>query len=195
MALNKDPVFAPHAAPSSAHTSDRTNLPKRSPRLYIRYTVSDPSSLDPNTTLTCPFDVPSNTPNPVPNNTPIEPTEEFKNPAKNIIEVIPYLTSSMSNEPEMVLLQLAELRQELKVAGSIYQFAIPHPRKYLLRVVIVLIKLLTRHLQYHLSFLPTPLNHLDPDKRDTTASAAHRDFTSELLLYIASSKYPSIFPP
>ena len=58
------------------------------------------------TTRPHPSTTPINTPTPVPINTPTKPTESFKNAVNNIIEAIPYLTTSMSYNHEMVLLQL-----------------------------------------------------------------------------------------
>ena len=71
----------------------------------------------------------------------------------------------------------------------------PHPSKYLLHAITSPIKLLIMHLQYHLSFLTTPLNHLDPDERATTAAATHRDSTNELIISTDYITVPSIFPP
>ena len=69
----------------------------------------------------------------------------------------------MSYDPETALLQLAQLRQELKVSASTYKSDVPHTIKYLLNTVTNPIKLLTWHLQDHLYFIPTPLIHLDLD--------------------------------
>ena len=71
----------------------------------------------------------------------------------------------------------------------------PHPRKFLLCPINALINLLPGHLQYHPSFLPTPLNHPDPDKCATPTAATHRYSTNEILLYTAYSTVPIIFPP
>ena len=107
MTFNKDPSLTPHAAPPPAPTTGGTTSPKLSP----------------------PSDVCSTAPYHVYVNTPIEPTEAFKNTVKDIIEAISYITASMSYEPETVLLQLAELWQELKFASSAYKFSMPYPNK------------------------------------------------------------------
>ena len=78
-------------------------------------------------TLALPSSIPSNTPTLVPTNTSIDPTMALKNTVNDIIEAIPYLTASMSYEPETVLLRLAELWKELKLAASAYQAVVPHP--------------------------------------------------------------------
>ena len=83
-------------------------------------TVSDSSSLYPTTTIPHPYTVSTNTTTPVPNNTPIEPVEAFKNSVNEIIEDILYISAYISYELKTVLLQLAELRKELKVATSTY---------------------------------------------------------------------------
>ena len=82
MTFNKDPSLTPHAAPPPAPTTGGTTSPKLSP----------------------PSDVCSTAPYHVYVNTPIEPTEAFKNTVKDIIEAISYITASMSYEPETVLL-------------------------------------------------------------------------------------------
>ena len=89
-----------------------------------------------------------------------------------------------------MLLQLVKLRQQLKVAVSNYQAAVPHLRKYLLHNITALKKILSRHLQDHPFLTTTPLIHLDPDKRATTTAS-----TNELLLSTDSSTVPSILPP
>ena len=95
----------------------------------VRSTVSDPSYLDPTTTIDHLSTVPNKNPTPLPIYTLIEPTGAFKNAVNDIIEAIPYLTTSMSYEPEMTILQLEEPCQELKVAASTYQISMPHPIK------------------------------------------------------------------
>ena len=62
--------------------------------------------------------------------------------------------------PKTVIIQLTRLWQELKFAVSTFQSSLPRLIKYLLCAFIVPSKLLTRHLQYHPYFLPTPLIHL-----------------------------------
>ena len=70
-----------------------------------------------------------------------------------------------------------------------------YPIKYFHRAVTSLIKLLTRHLQYHSSFLPTPPIRLDIDECANTSAATHRDSTNELLLSTDSITVPIILPP
>ena len=55
-------------------------------------------------TLALPAGVPIHICTPVYTNTPIEPTQAFNNFVNDIIETIPYLTSSMSYEPKTFLL-------------------------------------------------------------------------------------------
>ena len=69
----------------------------------------------------------------------------------------------MYYETKTVLLQLAELQQELKVSVGTYLATVSYPIKYILHTITAPIKLLTRHLQEHLSFITTPLIQLDPD--------------------------------
>ena len=49
----------------------------------------------------------------MPTNTPIEPTNVHKNSVNDIIDAIPYLTSSISYKPEIVILKLEELYQKI----------------------------------------------------------------------------------
>ena len=93
-------------------------LPKLSPPLGERSTVSDPSGLYPTTKFSLTYDFPSHSRTPVHTNKPIDPYEAFKNVVNKIIEDITLLTVLMSYETEKVLLQLEELLQELKVAAS-----------------------------------------------------------------------------
>ena len=58
-----------------------------------------------------------------------------------------------------------------------------------------LIKLLTRHLEDHPYFIPTPLIHLDRYEIATTSTAKYRQSTNKLILTTASSTAPIIFPP
>ena len=82
-------------------------LPERSPPFDVSPTVSYPPNIDPTTTDLA--DAAFN--NPMPTNTQIEPTEAFSNSVKDVIDAITFLAAFISYKPEMVLLQLVELRQ------------------------------------------------------------------------------------
>ena len=161
----------------------------------VSSTVSEPSDLDPRTTLALISAFLRNTSTPVPTNTPIDPTKVFKNTVNKIVKDVPYLTASMYYQPEMVPLELAELHQEPKVTDSTYQTAVPHPRKYLLCAITAPLMFFIRNLQKHLYFLITPLNHIDPEERATNGVATHRDSTNAVLLYTALKIAPRILPP
>ena len=96
-------------------------------------------------------------------NTPVDTTDEFKIVVNNIIEIINYLTAPICYEPETVLLQAEELRQELKGADLTYQAVVTHTSKYLLPTITILFKILTNHLNYHQSHTTTAL-HIIPDE-------------------------------
>ena len=64
--------------------------------------------------------------------TPLGPIEELKTPFNEIIEAIPLITYPMYYETKIVLLQIEELRQELKDAASNYKAATHNMRKLLL---------------------------------------------------------------
>ena len=100
MTSKKYLVFTPRTALPPAPTAGKTTSPKCSLPSDVNFIVSDPSGLDPTTAHT-------------------HTTDEFQNVVNNIVEAIPYLTASMSYDPETVLLKLVELRQEFKVSASI----------------------------------------------------------------------------
>ena len=134
MNFKKYPSFMLHTnlTPGPAHTTGGITLPKFSPPLDFRSTVSDPYDLGPTTNIPHPSTFTNNNYTPVPINTQIEPTEVFKNSFNKVIEAIQYLTTSISYRPEIVLFQLVELHQEIKFAASTYQASVPLPRKYFL---------------------------------------------------------------
>ena len=106
MNFKKYPSFMLHTnlTPGPAHTTGGITLPKFSPPLDFRSTVSEPFILDQNTTLARHSTLHSNTPIPI--NTLIEITEVFKNSVNNIIVEIPCLTAYMSYKYGSVILQL-----------------------------------------------------------------------------------------
>ena len=97
MNLNKKTVFTPYTYPSPAPSVDGADTTKISSPSDIRSTVSDPSSIYPTTTALL-YAIPINTLTPVHTNTPMEPTEVFKNDVNHIIEAITYLADYMSYE-------------------------------------------------------------------------------------------------
>ena len=56
------------------------------------------------------------------------------------------------------------------------------------------LKLLTRHLQDQLYFIPTPLINIVPDKLATTSADTNRESINELLISSDSIKLTNIFP-
>ena len=170
MVIMKDLAFTPNVTPNPAPTAGGKTSPKHSPPLDVRSTVSDP----------------------VPINTPIEPTEVFKNTVNDIIEAIPYLADSMFYRTKALLLLMVELHQELKVAASNYQAVVPNPRKYPLHAVTALIKP-SRGTFRTTYTLPTPLIHLDTKKCATMADANHIDSINELLLSTGYITVTNIF--
>ena len=97
MTSKKEPVFTPHVSPVPVPTLVGMDLHKHSPPSDVRSTVSDPSSIYPTTTALL-YAIPINTLTPVHTNTPMEPTEAFKNDVNHIIEAITYLADYMSYE-------------------------------------------------------------------------------------------------
>ena len=108
---------------------------------------------------------------------------------------LPVVTSRPYYGPETTLIQLESLKMLLQVASSAYPSNIPYSNDHLLDSYALLVKLLTRHLQDHPSFITTLPNHLEPDKRATTAAATHMESTNKLLLSTASITLPRILPP
>ena len=155
--------------------------------------------LDPTTNFSLPSAVLSYATIHVPNNTPIGQTEAFKAVIYDILEAIPFLAAPISYEPEIVLIRLAELWQELKVAAFTYQGAMPHTNKYLLHGITSLINILNRHFQDQPSLPTTLLNYHDPGENATAVVGAHRDSTDKLPPYLfLSTAYiavPRIFRP
>ena len=147
MTFKKDSLFTHYAVP--APTTGGMTSPKYSPTLDVRSIVSDPSSLNPTPNFAYNSTLPINTPTHMPINTILERTEALKIPVNDTVETISYLTAYMSYEPKTVLLQLAQLRKELNIDNSTYQASVPHPIKYLLRMVTYPIKLIIRHLRGH----------------------------------------------
>ena len=200
MTSKKKPALKIHSNPVPVPTTGGTIPPKLSPSLDVRSTLSYPSGIYLMTTLDPLYTVPRNTPTPVPINPPIEPTDALKTVANNIIKAIPLLTAPISHELETVLLQLSETRKELKVMTSTYQATMPHTRKYLLRAITTIIKLLTIHLQDHPLLPTTHMNHLEPYECNTTTAATHRDSTNNtpppprLIISKSSSSVPRISP-
>ena len=68
--------------------------------------------------MTILVDVPSNTPIPDATNTPVDPTEAFKNTVSDVTEALPFIISPIPYEPETVLLHLEDLKQELIDAAA-----------------------------------------------------------------------------
>ena len=186
-------LLTPHTALAPEPTAGGTTFPKHFPPLGARSTASYPYGLEQTTTNPHPSTPPNITLTPVTISTPIQPTEAFKTPLNDIIGVITYLTNSMSYGPKMVLLKLEKLRQKIIFYASTYQYALPHPIKYLLRTITDPIKFLIRNLQNHPYFLPTPLIHLDTDEHATDVTN-HIESTNKLILHTASIKVPSISP-
>ena len=60
--------------------------------------------------------------------TPLDPTTDFKTFVNKIIGAITLIAAPMSYEPKTVLLQLEELRKELKDDASNYQAHVSNPR-------------------------------------------------------------------
>ena len=116
---------------------------KRYPPLDVRSTVSKPLSQKPTTLLVA---VPSKTSNPDDTNTPVDPTEAFKNIFSDITESLPFLISTISYEPRTMFLQLEDVKQGLIIAAATYKAAVPHQKKALLLDINVPIKFLTHHL-------------------------------------------------
>ena len=83
----------------------------------------------------------------------------------------------MSYEPEKVLLQMEELRQELKDSSSNYQASVPHPIKYRLHAMTAPLNILARHLKDHQYHPATALN-LNPDLKSEADLKPHRFQTS-----------------
>ena len=126
--------------------------------LYVRSNVSNPSGKDPPITLSIYDSVPIRTPTPITTNTFVDPNEKLKTVTNGIIEAIPSLISPIYYEPETVLLQLEELKQELIYAAANYKVTLPHPKKYHMLVIDALIKIFSRHLWDHQSYPSTSLN-------------------------------------
>ena len=84
-------------------------------------------------------------------------------------------------------------------ATSTCQAAVPHTRKYILRMITSPVKLRTRHLQDHPPLLDTAVNHIEPAEHNYAAFTYQRDSTNELhprlLLSTDSSTVSRIFPP
>ena len=71
MISNKKPAFMPHYDPVPEPTTGGTTSPKRYLPLDVRYNVSDPSCIYPNTTLPITYEVTRKNPTHVPTNRPI----------------------------------------------------------------------------------------------------------------------------
>ena len=76
MTSKRKTASTPNADLVPAPTAGDSDPNKRSPPLYVRSTVSNPSSQDPTTILVA---VPINTTIPDANKNPVDPNEAFKN--------------------------------------------------------------------------------------------------------------------
>ena len=88
MTSKKEPMFTLHATFVPVPNMGWIDPPKPSPLSGVSSTVSEPSGLYPKSTA-LPYYLPSNAPIHLLTNTPIDPTEAFKNSVNNIIEAIP----------------------------------------------------------------------------------------------------------
>ena len=77
-------------------------------------------------------------------------------------ESLPFIIAPMSYEPETVLLQLEDFKQDIIDAAATYKSAVPNPNKSLLLAINVLLNILTRHIQDHHTHSSMALN-LIPD--------------------------------
>ena len=158
MTSKKKTTSMPDTAPVPAPNTGGEALTKRSPPLDTRSTVSDLSITDKTTTLALFYYDYRNNPTPDATNTSVDPTEKFKTSVNDIIEVIPFLIANMPYEPETMLLQTEELRQEINNAAANHQGAMHHLRKYLLYEIFDPLKILTGHLKDHQYHTYTSLN-------------------------------------
>ena len=153
-----------------APTVGEADLTKRSPPLDFRSTVSNPLDQYPTTIIVA---FPTKTPIPDATNTPVDPNESFKTIVSDITEALPFLISPISYKPVTVLLHMEYFKQEIIGAAANYKASVTHPNKYLLLMIIVLINILTSHIQDHQTHSSTVMN-LNPDLKSEATIETHR---------------------
>ena len=87
-------------------------------------------------------DVPRRTPIPDTINTLDDTTEAFKTIVSRITKDLPFIIAPISYELKTMLLHLEDLNQELINAAAAYKASVPHPKKYPLLGIYILLKIL-----------------------------------------------------
>ena len=97
MTSNNKTTSTPRKALVPAPTMGKASTTKRSNPLDVSPTVLKPSDQHPTNILGA---VPSNNPIPDGTNTAVEPTEEYKPIVYNTTEPLPFITATISYEPD-----------------------------------------------------------------------------------------------